>query len=152
MLFWLKIGLDVLFALGLIGCAVSDWRTRTIPNRLLAFLSILGVLQLGLLLSMGVSVWPHLIVLLITIPLYFFWTMNWIGGGDVKLLFVMCLYLGLWQTVIATEIALALLCVKLFRLSRKRWRHPRQKIALGPPLALGCVGCMAAQYVVNTIL
>lgn len=151
MLYWLKIALDILFALGLIGCAVSDWRTRTIPNRLLAFLAILGVLQLSLLLGMGVSVRPHLIVLLIAIPLYFFWTMNRIGGGDVKLLFVICLYLGLWQTVIAAEIALVPLCVKLYRLSRKCRRHPRQKIALGPPLALGCVGCMAAQYVVNAI-
>ena len=149
MLYWLKIALDVLFALGLIGCAVCDLSTRTIPNQLPAFLSILGLLQLALLLGMGMSVWPNLIVLIITIPLYFFWTMNWIGGGDVKLLFAMCLYLGLWQTVVAAEIALVLLLVKLLRLSRKCGRHPRQKIALGPPLALGCVGCMAAQYVVN---
>ncbi|MDO4549593.1 MAG: prepilin peptidase [Clostridia bacterium] len=151
MLHWIKLILDILFALSLVACAIFDWRTRTIPNLLPAFLSILGLAHIALLLGMGVSVCPHLIVLIVTVPLYFFWTMNWIGGGDVKLLFASAMYLGLWQTAIAAEIALLYLCFKLIRTSRKIGRNPRQKIALGPPLALGCVGCMAAQYVVNAI-
>lgn len=75
MLYWIKITLDTLFTLGLVVCAIFDWRARRIPDLLQTFLSILGLVQIALLPGMDVFAWPYIIVLIVTVPLYFFCTM-----------------------------------------------------------------------------
>ena len=69
------------------------------------------------------------------------------GGGDVKLLTAICFYFGFWQTAIAFEVSLFVMMVRygLYRLRHKGQKYMR--IALAPPLTMGCLITLAGQYI-----
>ena len=69
------------------------------------------------------------------------------GGGDVKLMTAICFYFGFWQTAIAFEVSLFAMMVRygLYRLGHKGQKY--MKIALAPPLAVGCLITLAGQYI-----
>lgn len=125
--------------------ALCDRRTRTIPNRIPALMSILGLAEIARLLYLHAPVLPHLLALLLTIPLFLFWTLGLIGGGDVKLLFAMCLYLGIYKTALAAGLALiSLVAYRIY--AARRGKTMSARIALAPALALGGTGALAGQY------
>lgn len=125
-------------------CADSDRRTRTIPNTLIGALLGLSAVHLIVVCSSGGSIVPYLTA----IPLFGICCLCWqrgaMGGGDVKLMTAICLYLGFWKTAIAFEISLAAMMVKYLRIRRGHKRRPRQRIALAPPLAVGCIAAILA--------
>ena len=63
----------------------------------------------------------------------------------MKLLFAMCLYLGIYRTALAAAIALTALVVYRIYAAR-RGKTTSNRIALAPALALGGVGALAGQY------
>lgn len=89
---WFLIGL---LTAGLIAAAIGDWRTRIIPNELNGAIALLAIPFWW---ANGLLFWPDvaiqvgvalLIVLLFSVPLHF----GWMGGGDVKLLAALALWL-----------------------------------------------------------
>ncbi len=139
--------LDLLFLMSLLWCAASDWRCRTIPNRAMLSIAVLGMAQIGFALWVGVSIWPYLAAIPLFGALYLCWTKDLLGGGDVKLMALICLYMGLGRAAIAFEVCLAALCAIYFTIAKGSKRPKRRKVALAPPLALGCVGVIVGQYV-----
>lgn len=88
-----------------------DWKHRIIPNRLIALLLALSIVQLLLKSHAGQSIWINLLALLpgmIFIPT---WIQGKIGAGDIKLLLVCGLFLG-WPG--AFSMVLTLLILMLF--------------------------------------
>lgn len=136
--------LDAAFAFLMLCCADSDRRTRTIPNALIGALLGVSAVHLIVVCCMGGSVAPYLMA----IPLFALCCLCWqrgaLGGGDVKLLTAICLYLGFWKTAVAFEISIALMTVKYLWIRRGHKRRGRQRIALAPPLAAGCVAALLA--------
>ena len=105
--------MDALFAILLCIAARCDRRTHSIPNRIPALMGVLGLVEVARLLYWQAPALPQVLALLLTIPLFLFWTLGLIGGGDVKLLFAMCLHLGIYRTALAAAIALTALVVYL---------------------------------------
>lgn len=139
--------LESLFLILLSWCAASDWRSRTIPNRAMLGLAVLGMAQIGFALGVRASIWPQLAAIPFFGALYFCWTKGMLGGGDVKLMALICLFMGIGRAAIAFEICLAALCVIYIAIARGSKRPKRRKVALAPPLALGCVVVIVGQYV-----
>ena len=139
--------MDAAFAFLMVCCAVSDKRTRIIPNSLVGALMCLSLFHLVVVCVKGYSFLPYLMA----IPLFFLCCMCWkrgmFGGGDVKLMTAICFYFGFWQTAIAFEVSLLVMLVRygLFRIRNRQKKYMR--IALAPPLAMGCVITLAGQYI-----
>lgn len=140
--------LDAAFLAAMLGCAVCDWKSRTIPNALIAVMMGLGIIRLlSMLLNRTEIIWQ-----LIAIPVFILclvcWKQGQIGGGDVKLIGVICFYMGIWDAAAAFAVSLfPLLC-----LSVRHRNSTRQQIAMAPPLAFGCVAVIAGQYLAAMLL
>ena len=139
--------MDAAFAFLMICCAVSDKRTRIIPNSLIGVLLCLSLFHLVAVCVKGYSFLPYLMA----IPLFFLCCMCWkrgmFGGGDVKLMTAICFYFGFWQAAVSFEISLlAMLLRHGIEFCRNKQRS-RMRIAYGPPLAMGCVITLAGQYI-----
>ena len=118
-----------------------------IPNPAMVGIFALGLIQIGFMLGLGVPVWPHLATVPLFGVLYLCWTKDLLGGGDVKLMSLICLYMGLGRAAIAFEVCLAALCAIYFATAKGSKRPKCRKVALAPPLALGCVSVIVYQYV-----
>ena len=139
--------MDAAFAFLMVCCAVSDKRTRIIPNSLVGALTVLSVLRISIVFAKGCSLFPYIM----SIPLFFLCYMCWkrgaLGGGDVKLMTAICFYFGFWQAAVSFEISLlAMLLRHGIEFCRNKQRS-RMRIAYGPPLAMGCVIMLAGQYI-----
>lgn len=139
--------MDVAFAFLLICCAVGDKHTRVIPNSLIGALLCLSLFHMIAVCAMGCSIFPYLM----SIPLFFLCCMCWrrglFGGGDVKLMSAICLYFGFWRTAIAFEVSLLAMLARygVYLCGHKRRKNMR--IALAPPLAVGCLITLAGPYI-----
>ncbi len=116
------IGILFLFCLGVIHGAIRDITTFTIPNyvsyglaALFVPFAVLGLDQTAAWLHVGLG----LVVLLICLV---FWKLKWLGGGDVKFLAAVSLWMGpqgiLLFLVLLTAISACL--VLLLRFARER--------------------------------
>ncbi len=101
-----SVGLGVVFSALLILAAVSDMRTRRIPNRLVLVILAVGILSSLLTWSglqgltralagvgVGFAIW---------LP---FWFLRWLGAGDVKLIAAAGAWIGGWGAVEASVYA-----------------------------------------------
>lgn len=71
-----------------------DWKHRIIPNRLIAMLIALGVVQLTVQTLRGHPFWINLLALLPGLIFIPAWIHGKIGAGDIKLLLACGLFLG----------------------------------------------------------
>jgi len=109
-----------LFSLAVIYGALSDVRSYTIPNRVSYGLALLFLVyvalkwpELPLLLHLGIGLLVFVICLV-------FWQMRWMGGGDVKFVAAISLWMGPGR-ILVFMILLSLLSaafVTLLRLAR----------------------------------
>lgn len=136
------------FAVGSVALAVTDARTKQLPNRIVFPLYGIGVVGLAVAAAAGHG-WPRFVEAAATMAvLYvFFYAMAMVGPmgyGDVKLAGVIGLYLGwlglpavvaglLLGTASGTVVSLGILLVKKAR--RERWRGT--ELPLGPFLLAG---------------
>lgn len=135
-----KIVMDVCFAAALLLCADSDRRIHEIPGLFLWGVALPGLLQFGYALGTGASVWPYQYAAPVFALLLAFWHRGFIGGGDVKLMALMCFYMGIHAAIIAFSLSCLILGgAVLYSLLRKKDIR-KKRIPLAPSLALGGVG------------
>jgi prepilin peptidase CpaA len=85
-----------LLSAGLLAAAVGDWRTRTIPNWLNAGIALLAIPWWW---ANGLPLWPGVAVQLgialgVLIVFFLAFQMGQMGGGDVKMLVALALWLS----------------------------------------------------------
>lgn len=130
--------------------AVMDFRTKRIPNKLTLPMFFAGwIFQIGMSLMYG---WHHLgsavLGFLVGFGLLFvLWFIGGGGGGDVKLMGALSVWLGLQMTLAVLFVStllvlLATVVVVVFNIARKGYRPTREKyVATGktkvgqPPVA-----------------
>ncbi len=141
-----KIVMDVSFVAALLLCADSDRRIHEIPGLFLWSVALPGLLQFGYSIGAGQAVWPYLCAFPVFVLLLIFWHRGFIGGGDVKLMALMCFYMGINMTVISCSVSCLILGVAgIYSLLWKKG-ITEKRIPLAPSLALGGAATLAAQY------
>ena len=141
-----KIIMDVCFVAALLLCADSDRRIHEIPGLFLWGIVLPGLLQFGYAVGAGQAVWPYLCAIPVFVLLLIFWRRGFIGGGDVKLMALMCFYMGVNLTLIAFSVSCMILGVAgIYSLLWKK-DITKKRIPLAPSLALGGIATLAAQY------
>jgi len=137
----LALPLQCLFVTALLGLSVIDARTQEIPLGFNVFIGVLGVLRVALAIYEGglAGALPHLIgagaVFLPLLALYLLSGRRAIGGGDVKLMLVVGLFLGWQQAVLGFFIGCLLGSV--IHMVRMRVSKAGRVLAMGPYLAAG---------------
>lgn len=141
-----KIVMDVCFVAALLLCADSDRRIHEIPGLFLWGIALPGLLQFGYAIGAKRAVWPYLCAIPVFVLLLIFWHRGFIGGGDVKLMALMCFYMGVNLTLIAFSVSCMILGVAgIYSLLWKK-DITKKRIPLAPSLALGGIATLAAQY------
>ncbi|MBQ8963025.1 MAG: prepilin peptidase [Clostridia bacterium] len=141
-----KIIMDVCFVAALLLCADSDRRIHEIPGLFLWGIALPGLLQFGCAIGAKQAVWPNLCAIPVFVLLLIFWRRGFIGGGDVKLMALMCFYMGVNLTLIAFSVSCMILGVAgIYSLLWKK-DITEKRIPLAPSLALGGIATLAAQY------
>lgn len=134
---------DIILSGLLVWAAATDWQRMEISNRCVLAVSALGLIKLVVALFMGASVSLlgfQLLAALIVFGLGFalFWW-GLMGGGDVKLLAALGLYIPFSQLplflIVMAVIGGILGCVALILGRKPQWIAPRFK----PPSWLGCL-------------
>ena len=143
-----KIVMDVCFVAALLLCADSDRRIHEIPGLFLWGIALPGLLQFGYAIGAKQAVWPYLCAIPVFVLLLIFWRRGFIGGGDVKLMALMCFYMGVNLTLIAFSVSCLILGVAgIYSLLWKK-DITKKRIPLAPSLALGGIGIILGSYLV----
>ena len=87
--------LIALFPAALLAAALGDWRTRTIPNWLNGAIALLAIPFWW---ASGLSLWPDValqvgVAFAVLFVFFLAFQMGQMGGGDVKMLFALALWL-----------------------------------------------------------
>jgi prepilin peptidase CpaA len=110
--------LIVLLSAGLLVAAVGDWRSRTIPNWLNGAIALLAIPFWW---ATGLSLWPDValqlgVALAVLFVFFLAFQMGQMGGGDVKMLFALALWLppmAVVQLIVIMAIAGGVLTVAM---------------------------------------
>ena len=138
----LGILMDAFFVAMLVWCAYMDIKTRTISNLSVILLLCLGLAHLLLTLLTGAVWWVYPAGLALSAPFFASWLKGHMGGGDVKLLMGIGLYLGLIHTLLAFVLMLPLLGIHSWR----KTRTLRRSIPFAPVLSFGAGGIIIISY------
>ena len=134
--------LIALLAAALVAAAVGDWRTRTIPNWLNGAIA-LGAIPFWW--ASGLSLWPD-VALQVGVALgvlaFFFlaFQLGQMGGGDVKMLFALALWLppmAVFQLIVIMAIAGGVLTIALLIPHRMLKHAGNPEIPYGIAIAFG---------------
>lgn len=137
---------DIFFALLLLYCACSDHRTHTIPNSAVLAMLAVGLIHLTIDLHIGGSAMPYLFAIPLFLICYTCWKRGALGGGDVKLMTAICLHMGVWSA--SVSMLLGLLGAFIYEACKGHGkRDAHRRIALAPPLAMGCIAVMLVNMV-----
>jgi Flp pilus assembly protein protease CpaA len=145
MLFMAGILTDALFIALLAWCGVSDLKKREIPNTAILLMLGLGAAHMVISACLGCPWYEYPLGTLLAVPFFIAWTKGLFGGGDVKLVFVMGLYLGLSLTLAAMAFTVVA-CVGLLLWLWAGKRSVKTRIALAPVLSLGALAAVALGY------
>lgn len=117
---------NIIFCLITAVMGFYDFKFKRIPN---------GIIVVALLFSFlgGVNILSVMLgVLLIVLPMIIFYKPNSIGGGDIKMIMVMCFYLGYVKTLSSFVIGI-LLCLIYAKFEVKR------SMILAPFFSIGTI-------------
>lgn len=143
---WITLGLMAALAVLMIAAAVSDLRTRTISNRLNAAIALLAPFFW---LATGLSPWPDMLwqigaalaVFLLFVGLF---AIGAIGGGDVKMIGAVMLWLPLALMLPAlTVMAIAGGLLSVVMLIQHRWRPSELSKQVPYGVAIAAAGLWA---------
>ena len=136
---------DLLFMVLLAWCSVSDLKKREIPNAAILLMQGLAAAHLIGAVCLGKAWYGYLIGALLAIPFFIAWMKGLFGGGDVKLLFAIGLYLGISLTLVSLAFALVVCICMVIRRAVSR-RGIRVRLPLAPVLSIGAVMAVAPNY------
>ena len=140
--------MDALFVLLLVMCSVSDLRKRVISNVSIIMSLCLGLAHTVLALLGGEPWWQHPVGMLLALPFFLSWLRNGIGAGDVKLIAVVGLYLGVLNTLVAFVLMIPILVVLLAYFWFKH-KTIKQHIPLAPVISAGAIAALALGYLLK---
>lgn len=140
----------ITYIISLTMISIHDVKTRKIPNEFIA--SLFFVALLFTMIDVEVILWERMagaviiggVLLLVAIV-----APKSIGGGDVKLMAVSGLILGLWNAAVATVIGIFLAGIFVILLLGINKIRRTDQIPLGPFL---CIGCYIAMLYGNVII
>lgn len=117
----MKIGFAIVFLLLLLICSIRDMRCRMIPNRIVIFVLVLGLLNSWLYLSLFESLLGILVPSILLLIAKSKWNF-YIGAGDIKLLSAIGAWVGWYANiyVLLSGSVLALIYVGAVRGLRRR--------------------------------
>jgi leader peptidase (prepilin peptidase) / N-methyltransferase len=143
---WFEIAFWLYFLAVLAILAVYDWKWYILPDAVLLPAIVVGMIRLGALVALGYplefAVWALLAALVAGGSFYALVAVSrgkWMGGGDIKLVFLMGLILGGAKLVVALMIAFnagAIVGLLLIALKRK---NRNDHIPFGPFLVGGTI-------------
>ena len=136
---------DLLFMVLLAWCSVSDLKKREIPNAAILLMQGLAAAHLIGAVCRGKAWNEYPIGALLAIPFFIAWKKGLFGGGDVKLLFAIGLYLGVSLTLISLTFALVI-CIGMIIWRAVSRRGIRVRLPLAPVLSIGAVMAVALNY------
>lgn len=134
--------IDCLSILLLIYIAIKDIKSFTISNKVLCVLLILSLVKQILAVNSINDMKGLLLcsaILLVIFSVLYYGIKNFMGGGDVKLIFVLSIWLGYPQIIIALYIAFVLGGVFAVMYLLIKRRKCTAKIAFAPFLVVGAV-------------
>jgi prepilin peptidase CpaA len=140
--------LIALLAAALVAAAVGDWRTRTIPNWLNGAIA-LGAIPFWW--ATGLSVWPDIalqvgVALGVLVLFFIAFQLGQMGGGDVKMLFALALWLSptaVFQLIMIMAIAGGVLTIALLI------PHRMLKAAGNPEIPYGIAIAFAGLWLIG---
>lgn len=142
--------MDALFLCLLIWCSISDIRKRTVSNRSILLLLFLGLAHMGYILLCGGVWWQYPSGLLLSIPFFIAWLRNGMGGGDVKLIAAIGLYLGLLNTLVAFALMIPIF-VALLAWSWIKHKTLKRRIPLAPLISAGATMAVLLEYLLQLV-
>ena len=145
LLFLWTVFADALFVICLAWVSICDLTRRIISNRIILVLATLGLLNLAGQILISQAWWMYPAGLLTGLPFYAAWLKGKIGAGDVKLIAVCGLYLGLISSLAGMIVLLVILTVIGLGLWIKT-RSLRHKLPLGTMIALAFALIATSRY------
>ena len=142
---FLGILMDVLFIAVLVWCSYTDIRKHIVSNMTIILLLCLGITHTVFMALTGSVWWVYPVGMVVAVPFFLAWLRGHMGAGDVKLVMVIGLYLGLLNTIIAFALMITLLAVLMIR-SKINNKALKGAIPLAPVLAFGVIGAVALGY------
>jgi Flp pilus assembly protein protease CpaA len=136
---------DALFVICLAWVSICDLTRRIIPNRIILVLAVLGLLNLAVQIIIDQIWWMYPAGILAGLPFFAAWLKGKIGAGDVKLIAVCGLYLGLISSLAGMLVLLIILAAVGLSLWIKT-RSLRYKLPLGPMIALAFAIAATGRY------
>jgi len=143
--------LPVLLAVLLLACCWFDWRSRTIPNSLNAAIALLAIPFWW---ASALALWPD-VALQVGVAVLVFglfalaFAMGAMGGGDVKLLGALALWLP-WQAVVAllfvTSVAGGVLTIAFLIARKLAGKTDRPEIPYGLAIAFGGLWVLSERF------
>jgi Flp pilus assembly protein protease CpaA len=130
--------MDAFFIAILVWCSYTDFKKRTITNLTIVLLLCLGAAHMVLVIMSGGIWWEYPAGLLLAIPFFIAWLKNSMGGGDVKLIMAIAIYLGLWSTLVAFTLMLPVFAVLIVHAKCKD-KTLKRRIPLAPVIGIGAV-------------
>ncbi|MES0880407.1 A24 family peptidase [Roseibium sp. SCP14] len=147
----IEAGVLVIFPMLVAFGGVSDLLTMTIQNRV-SILLALGFVVLSLLVGLPMQSWGNhgLALLVVFVPCFAFFAAGWMGGGDVKFISAIALWIGftpelmtfaIWVTIYGMFLTLGLLHLKQSdfvpaALMRQSWFARLQDKSTGIPYGI----------------
>ncbi len=141
------IPMDGIFTFMLFWCTLSDLQKREIPNAVIILMLALGLLHMLFSILLGTSWVEYPLGALLAALLLIAWHKGSIGGGDVKLLSAIGLYLGLPRMLLAV-CGMAVACIFTLLWSLLRNRSLKTAIPLAPVLSAGALLPIAIYYLI----
>lgn len=154
---YIHYGLLIALAIALLIAAFTDMRSRQISNKLNLAIALGAPIFWW---SSGMSLWPDVaiqfgIAIAAFAVLAGMFALGWMGGGDVKLLTVLALWIepnSFMQLLIIMALAGGLLTIVMGAWHFMRRQKERLAIPYGVAIAIGGLWVLAANYMPTNML
>ena len=138
--------MDAFFVAVLLWCSYTDLKSRTVSNMSVVILLCLGLVHTILVALSGGTWWVYPAGMLLGIPFLIAWLKGEMGGGDVKLIIGIGLYLGWVRTLVSFALMLPVLIACMVRFWLKIGTV-NSTIPFAPVFAFGAGSMLLVGYV-----